>query len=588
MDTYSNTLPKGSILHGKSYNYCIEKVLGQGSFGITYLASVKMQGALGSIDANVKVAIKEFFMKEINGREGSTVTNGSKGVLFEDYRRMFVREALNLSKLQHPNVIRILENFDGNGTSYYVMEYVDGDNLNKYITGNRRLSEQESLTCVLETAKAIDFMHHNHMLHLDVKPLNIMRRNNGEVVLIDFGLSKQFNDEGEPESSTRIGGGTMGYAPIEQHTYRKGNGFPATLDIYALGATLYKCLTGQTPPEASIILNEGLPVHILQAYDISSKIIELTEKAMEPIVRRRIQSATELIAEIHKLLPEARTSCENIDEQTVYDEDYVEISSGTEPSIPWNDSMNAVVKEAIKLFISDMKPCESGCKVGNVSLDFYNSIMQDDTAISGPSTFRVFDILQLIDKLQMLTGLHWRLPSYKELMTQSFDTGVYHSKMLYYNADDVSLCTKKFRGEREVISHYDYFYERFECLVVLDPSQAEWYQTFDSCKRMNIHSTHCIVDQIGLWHFGLRAMRIGDKWGIIDKHGNTIIDYQFDTEPSIGFMSYPCGGPLPKERLRIEYQKGEKIGYFLVLPNNNVKFEIECDEEEWRDRETWT
>ena len=141
MDTYSKTLPKGSILQGKSYNYCIEKVLGQGSFGITYMASVKMQGELGSIDANVKVAIKEFFMKEINGREGSTVTSGSKGGLFADYRRMFVREALNLSKLQHPNIIRILENFDGNGTSYYVMEYVDGNNLNKYIAGNRRLSE---------------------------------------------------------------------------------------------------------------------------------------------------------------------------------------------------------------------------------------------------------------------------------------------------------------------------------------------------------------------------------------------------------------------------------------------------------------
>ena len=74
------------------------------------------------------------------------------------------------------------------------MEYVDGENLNKYITDSRRLSEQESLTYVQETAKAIEFMHHNHMLHLDVKPLNIMRRNNGDVVLIDFGLSKGHGD----------------------------------------------------------------------------------------------------------------------------------------------------------------------------------------------------------------------------------------------------------------------------------------------------------------------------------------------------------------------------------------------------------
>ena len=89
MAKYINTLSQGSTLHGKSYNYCLEKVLGQGSFGITYLASVKMQGALGSIDAKVKVAVKEFFMKEINGREGTTVTSGSKGGLFADYRKNF-------------------------------------------------------------------------------------------------------------------------------------------------------------------------------------------------------------------------------------------------------------------------------------------------------------------------------------------------------------------------------------------------------------------------------------------------------------------------------------------------------------------
>lgn len=590
MDTYSNTLPKGSILQGKSYNYCIEKVLGQGSFGITYMASVKMQGALGSIDANVKVAIKEFFMKEINGREGSTVTSGSKGGLFADYRRMFVREALNLSKLQHPNIIRILENFDGNGTSYYVMEYVDGDNLNKFIADSRRLSEKEALTYVLETAKAIDFMHHNHMLHLDVKPLNIMRRNNGDVVLIDFGLSKQFNDEGEPESSTRIGGGTIGYAPIEQHTYRKGNGFPATLDIYALGATLYKCLTGQTPPEASIVLNEGLPVQILQAYGISSKIIELTEKAMEPIVRRRIQSAAELISEIRSLLPEAQTTCDDTDEQTVYDDDCGEGMVGIETSIPWHDNMNDAMKEAIRQFISDMIPCKSGCKVGNVSFEFYNSIMQGGTVFYGLATLGVSDILQFIDHLQRLTGQHWRLPNLEELI-ESFDSrsGIPGPKMLYYDADNVSLCEyKKFSGERGAISHHDYFSGQFECLVVLDPLQAEWYQTADSYKRMNIHSTRCIVDQIGLWHFGLRAMRLGDKWGIIDKYETTVLDYQFDAEPVIGFMSYPSAGPLPMDRLRIKYQKGSKVGYYLVLPNNNLQPEIECDEEEWRQREAWS
>ena len=118
----SKSLQTGFLLKGNSYNYQIERVLGQGSFGITYLASVKMEGALGSIDVNIKVAIKEFFMRDINGRSDATVTSGSKGGIYDDYRRKFAREALNLSKLQHPNIIKVIESFEANNTIYYVME----------------------------------------------------------------------------------------------------------------------------------------------------------------------------------------------------------------------------------------------------------------------------------------------------------------------------------------------------------------------------------------------------------------------------------------------------------------------------------
>lgn len=117
----SKSLQTGFLLKGNSYNYKIERVLGQGSFGITYLASVKMEGALGSIDVNIKVAIKEFFMRDINGRSDATVTSGSKSGIYDDYRRKFAREALNLSKLQHPNIIKVIEAFEANNTIYYVM-----------------------------------------------------------------------------------------------------------------------------------------------------------------------------------------------------------------------------------------------------------------------------------------------------------------------------------------------------------------------------------------------------------------------------------------------------------------------------------
>ena len=145
MNLEKNFLPVNTILKGNSYNYEILNVLGQGSFGITYLANVKMAGALGAIDANIKVAIKEFFMRDINGRSDATVTSGSNGGIYDEYKHKFTREALNLSKLQHSNIIKVIESFEANNTIYYVMEYIGGGSLDDYITKNNGLKEDEAI-----------------------------------------------------------------------------------------------------------------------------------------------------------------------------------------------------------------------------------------------------------------------------------------------------------------------------------------------------------------------------------------------------------------------------------------------------------
>ena len=289
MAKYINTLSQGATLQGKSYNYCLEKVLGQGSFGITYLASVKMQGTLGSIDAKVKVAVKEFFMKEINGREGTTVTSGSKGGLYADYRKKFIREATNLSKLQHPNIIKVLECFETNNTVYYTMEYLDGGSLDELINKKQGLPGAEAIKYIRQIAEALSYMHEHKVLHLDLKPGNIML-SNGNAVLIDFGLSKQYDASGNPESSTTVGAGTPGYAPIEQSSYRDGKGFPVTMDIYALGATMYKMLTGERPPDASEVLNDGLPD---KPASVSSEVWAAVIAALEPMHKNRPQTVQE-------------------------------------------------------------------------------------------------------------------------------------------------------------------------------------------------------------------------------------------------------------------------------------------------------
>lgn len=288
-------LPTGTILNGTSYGYRIERTLGQGSFGITYLASVKMAGALGAIDANIKVAIKEFFMRDINGRSDATVTSGSNGGIYDEYKHKFTREALNLSKLQHPNIIKVIESFEANNTIYYVMEYIGGGSLDDYITKNNGLKEDEAVKIVKQIGSALSFMHHNKMLHLDLKPSNIMMKESGDVVLIDFGLSKQYDEKGEPESSTKVGAGTPGYAPIEQANYCEGKGFPVTMDVYALGGTMFKMLTGVRPPEASDILNDGFPLYELQEHKISDSISASVAKAMAPAKKDRYQTVEEFL-----------------------------------------------------------------------------------------------------------------------------------------------------------------------------------------------------------------------------------------------------------------------------------------------------
>ena len=292
-------LPEGIVLHGEAYDYKITSVLGQGSFGITYRAKVEMRGALGTLDSNMYVAIKEFFMKEVNGRDNTSVTSGStsRDGLFEYYREKFEREARNLSTLQHKNIVRVLESFQANGTVYYAMEYISGQSLDSVIikSPHHCLDAATALGYTQQLGSALSFMHSKGMLHLDVKPANAMVKDDGTVVLIDFGLSKQYAANGEPESSTKVGAGTPGYAPLEQASYREGKGFPTMMDVYALGGTLYKMLTGQRPPEASEILNDGFPIGEMKQHGVPPQVAACVRKAMAPLKKDRYKTIDQLL-----------------------------------------------------------------------------------------------------------------------------------------------------------------------------------------------------------------------------------------------------------------------------------------------------
>lgn len=289
-------LPVGTLLQkGK---YTIINKLGQGGFGITYLASmmIDVQGPLGKITTKVNVAVKEFFMKEVCIREGSdysvTVPTVGSQEYVEKYRAKFRKEAELLSKFNHPNIVRVLDVFDENGTTYSVMEYLDGGSLQSYIKNHKTVEEAKAVDFALQIADALGYMHERHFCHLDVKPNNVMLNSDcSKVSLIDFGLSKRYNEDGQQTSSTPIAL-SEGYAPMEQ--YEGGmDEFSPTSDIYSLGATLFCMLTGQKPPKASTILNEGLPEISIP---VQTNIINAIIKSMSPKRLDRPQTTQEFIA----------------------------------------------------------------------------------------------------------------------------------------------------------------------------------------------------------------------------------------------------------------------------------------------------
>ena len=283
-------LKVGSSLQGGKYK--IEKVLGQGGFGITYLATQEL--------LDRKVCIKEFFFKEYCERDEATshVSLGTSAnrELVTRYMEKFIKEARTISTLNHPNIIRIHDIFKENNTAYYVMEYIEGESLAELVKQQGALSEDVAIGYIKQVASALDFVHRHSINHLDVKPANIMvRREDNQAVLIDFGLSKQYDASGEQTSTTPVGI-SHGYAPMEQYNVGGVGTFSPQTDIYALGATLYKLVTGNTPPQAIEIFNDGLPEF---PSNVSSQIREAIKKSMQPKKTERYNSIKEFVQQLN-------------------------------------------------------------------------------------------------------------------------------------------------------------------------------------------------------------------------------------------------------------------------------------------------
>ena len=295
------TLPIGAKLHSPKRTYTIEKVLGQGGFGITYKVSANLK--VDNVTIRTHFAIKEFFMSEACERDEHNSICYSSPVKdkVEESRKDFLAEAQRLNKisLEHPNIIHVNEVFEANNTVYYVMEYLDAGSLRDYVRKQGALSEQEALAIMLPIMQAVEYLHLHKMSHLDVKPDNVMLKEDPETgetipVLIDFGLSKHYDKNGKPTSTVRVSGFSDGYAPVEQYTGIYF--FTPQADVYALAATLYYALVGKDPVIASEQTEEKILKNLPKGISDSVKKTILSSMKMQK--EERCPSVSIMLADL--------------------------------------------------------------------------------------------------------------------------------------------------------------------------------------------------------------------------------------------------------------------------------------------------
>lgn len=282
MELQPNTLLRGGT-------YRIIRTLGRGGFGVTYLAE--------HVNMQVYVCIKEFFPTLYYYRADDSqtllISDATKREFIAQHKAKFLKEARTIISIEHPNIVRILDSFEQNNTAYYVMEYIDGVSLAEYVRQCGRLEEREAIKYISEVASALRAVHTNNILHLDIKPLNIMiRAKDNRAILIDFGLAKHYDNSSGLETTSTPSGLSRFYAPFEMYTEGGVRSFTPSTDIYSLGATLYMLVTGTHPPQASEIIADGLPK---LPNSLSRNVCETITRAM--MVRRtdRPQSVDEFM-----------------------------------------------------------------------------------------------------------------------------------------------------------------------------------------------------------------------------------------------------------------------------------------------------
>lgn len=285
-EVIQSELSSGTMLSGGKY--VIEKKIGAGGFGITYLARHTI--------LDRKYAIKEFFMSGYNVRNNATNHVSLQGLEVKDFdrvRQTFINEARTLAHLNNEAIVKVIDIFDENGTSYMVMPFVEGTTLKSMVEKDGPMEYEMAVNYMVQICEALTYIHSKDILHRDVTPDNVIVTPEQKIVLIDFGSARKFIDNKTQRQTTIV---KPGYAPLEQHSARSRKG--AFTDIYSVGAVFYYLLTGERPMDATERVLEKMKEPIELNPNIPPQINAIIMKAMEMDGEMRYQSAKELIDDI--------------------------------------------------------------------------------------------------------------------------------------------------------------------------------------------------------------------------------------------------------------------------------------------------
>jgi len=294
-------LPDGFYLKNRKYQ--LTNTIGQGGFGITYLGvwNTVVKGELGAMRTKVPVCIKEYFFKDYCYRESDTqavkVHSQTGEKLFDKFKEKLITEAKILSDVHYPYIVNVLEVFEENNTAYIVMEYIRGCSLKYMLDKTGVLPENKVLKYTHQIGNALDFVHNKSIVHLDIKPSNILIDREDNARLIDFGVSKRYDIDDRAASTTTLTV-SKGFASIEQYDDEGMQNFSPCPDIYSLGATMYNLLTGMIPIESILRANKQMPDPSKLNSNLSRRTEQAILKAMEIKPEDRYSSIREMLASL--------------------------------------------------------------------------------------------------------------------------------------------------------------------------------------------------------------------------------------------------------------------------------------------------